>query len=76
MLILFYLTSTEDMKEQESCSISLRYLASPLDPNSSEVIRAQSPRSGQQTLSSLDNKTKHRKLQLGSEWFFDKKEDM
>lgn len=66
-LILFFLTSTKDMKEAEGCGISLRYLASPLDPNSPEVIMTPSHRSGQQTLlSSLDNKTKHRKLWLGS----------
>lgn len=65
-LILFYLISTMEMKEPEGCGISLRCLASPLDPNSPEVITAPSHRSGQQTLlSSLDNKTKHRKLWLG-----------
>lgn len=67
MLFPFYLTSTKEMKEQEGCGISVSSLASPLDPNSPEVIMAPSHRSGQQTLlSSLNNKTKHRKLWLGS----------
>lgn len=67
MLILLYLTFTKEMKQPEGCGIPLGSLTNPLDPNSSEIIMAPSHRSGQQTLlSSLDNKTKHRKLWLGS----------
>lgn len=45
------------MKELKGCGISLKCLASPLDPNSPEVIKAPSHRSGQQTLlSALDKR--------------------